>query len=234
MPLTSGSASVTRYRVRGSLPDSVRFLFVKGIRAHAFLPIDPNSDETDSIGWVAFDDREKSDLDLADVFMGDRLVLAMRHDTLKPAPKDVKILLAQKVRALEAETGNLLGRREKRLLKAQVVRELRRRIVPKVRTVEVTWDLGVHALIGIGRLHLWSVGSGANERFFDLFAKTFGATCGLDLEVEGPSTWANDEGVGALRPTPEFLFGFPGVRPGVVIRLEPAASGDDGEEGTSF
>jgi hypothetical protein len=215
--------TVRRYRVAGDLPRDVRSMFLRSVRAHSFAPIDPSSDEINAIGWVNSEDREDADLSLGKIMFGDALVLSMRHDTLKPPPREVAELARQKVRQVEAETGNPLGRRELRLVKATVERELRQRILPRIRTVDMAWDLGVHALTGgVGRLYFWSTGKTANENFLDLFVKTFTKPWGIEIQPEGPDRWARDAGLGSLggdpslQPTRELIFGFQGVRPGVL------------------
>src|SRR5204862_5392986 len=137
-------------------------------------------DEQQSAGWVSPLDPDDADLQLGRLMFGDRLVVSLRVDTLKAPQPEVKRQVTQRARAMEAETGNAIGRRELRLLKATIERELRARILPRVRVTDLAWDLGAHALKGHGRLYLWSTSKGTNEVFLDLFAKTFAKTFGLD------------------------------------------------------
>src|SRR5262245_42571760 len=115
-----GSITVRRYRVTGDLPRDVRSRFLKSLRAHAHAPIDPASDEQQSLGWVSSLDPEDPDLDLNKVLFGDRLVVSLRVDTLKPPQSEVRRQLTARARELEAETGNRPGRREMRVLKLTI------------------------------------------------------------------------------------------------------------------
>jgi DNA recombination-dependent growth factor C len=228
MGVIDGTISVRRYCVKGELPLEVRARFLKALRAHSFAPIDPNSDERQSVGWVNAEDPEDADLKLAHVFFGDILVAAMKVETLKAPPAEVKRQLKQRAREMEAETGNPLGRRELRLLKITIEKELRSRILPKYKVVDMAWDVANHALDGSeGQLYLWSTSKGHNETFLDLFAKTFGKSFGLDINPVGPGSMAHDYSEEPVDPTRELLFGFQGVRVGVLSE----GSESDSEEG---
>lgn len=227
MPVIRGPISVRRYRVRGELPRDVRSRFLKGIRAHAFEPIDPQSSEEAHAGWVSSMDEDQNDIQLGHIMFGDRLVVAMRFDTLNPPPKAVKKAVAARARAMEAESGNPVGRRELRMLKVVIETELKARMIPKSQVTDMAWDLGAHALSSPGRLYLWATSKSINERFLDLFAKTFGKNFGLELDPETPGRWAADrEGV-VVQPTREFLFGFQGTRPG--LNVEAAGANEETE-----
>jgi hypothetical protein len=248
MGVLRGTITVRRFRITGDLPRDVRARFLKAIRAHAYAPIDPTSDEQQAVGWVSSLDQDDADLSLNKLMFGDRLVVGLRVDTLKAPQPEVKRLVAQRAREMEQKSGNPLQRRELRLLKATIERELRERILPRVRVTDLAWDLGVHALKGHGRLYLWSTSKGQNELFLDLFAKTFAKSFGLEATPEGPGIWARDhlmrrpappaakgkrgqpredDDAEPLQPTRELLFGFQGVRPGVIDE----SGGRDREEG---
>jgi DNA recombination-dependent growth factor C len=211
MGALKGSISVRRYAVRDKLPDDARRKLLKGIRAHVFTPIDPRSDLDRSVGWVSMVDAEDVDLQPNQIFAvaegGEQLRLALRIDVLKPSAPDVRRQVETRALAIEAKEGRRVGKRERRELKAVVVAELRLRTPPRVRVVDVVWNLDTR------RIYLWSQVKSVNEAFLDLFARSFA----LDIEIEGPGRWAQaavgKKLLAGLEPTAELRFGFEGVRP---------------------
>lgn len=219
MSIATGAVTARRFIITGELPIDVRTRFLKAIRAHAFLPIDPNGDEERSAGWVRREDPDNGDVGIDDILLGDHLLLALRIDTLKPPAAEVRRLTAAKVKQLEIEGGRRLARREIKLVKANAIRELRARVLPRTTTIEADWDLGAHALATTqGRLRVWSLSKTGLEIFEEFFVKTFGKTYGLTLELEGPGRWAAAVVPAAqqIYPSPELMFGFQGTRPGVT------------------
>ncbi|MEO6952635.1 MAG: recombination-associated protein RdgC [Polyangia bacterium] len=211
MGALKGSISVRRYLVTDKLPADARKKLVRGLKAHAFTPIDPKTDVDRSIGWVSILDSEDTEL-VADSTLfvatgGEQLRVSMRMDVLKPSSAEVRRQLDTKVRAGEAEEKRKLTKRERRELKDEIARQLRLRTLPRVKTFDVVWNLDT------GRLYLWSQTKTVNEYFLDLFLRSFS----LKLTVEGPSLWARDvtdaTTLGKLEPTPELWMGFEGVRP---------------------
>jgi DNA recombination-dependent growth factor C len=211
MGALKGSISVRRYTVLDKLPDDARRKLLKGIRAHLFTPIDPRSELDRSVGWVSMLDSENVDLQPNDLFAvaegGEQLRLSLRIDVLKPSGADVRRQVNTRALALEAKEGRPLSKRERRELKAVVIAELRLRTPPRVRVVDVVWNLDTR------RIYFWSQVKSVNEGFLDLFVRSFG----MKLEVEGPSRWAQaavgKKLLAGLEPTAELRFGFEGVRP---------------------
>jgi len=206
-----GSISIRRYYVVDKLPSDARKKLVKGVRAHAFTPIEPRSDVERSVGWASIFDSDQTELDAADMLFvaggGEQLRLSMRVDVLKPNAAEVRRQLETKLRSVEAAQGRKPTKRERREMKEELSRQLRLRTLPRVRTFDVVWNLDTR------RLYLWSQTKGVNELFVELFLRSFA----LRLEVEGPSMWARKatdrKTLDALTPTTELWSGFAGVRP---------------------
>lgn len=211
MGALKGSIAVRRYVVLDPLPQNPRARLTKGLRAHAFMPLDPKSDQDKTFGWVSILDGDDADLHPEKVFFvapgGEQLRAALRTDVLKPPASEVRRQVAARGAEIEANEGRPLSRREKRLLKEEVSRELRLRAFPRVKIIDWVWDLDG------ARVYLWSQTKGANEVFLDQFTKSFG----LRIEVEGPARWAAElaepRRLQALEPTRELWLGFDGVRP---------------------
>jgi recombination associated protein RdgC len=213
MGLLSGSMALRRYRVMSTPPADFKELYEKAVRAHALVPLDPESGraEEKSIGWCSLFDENDLDLSFSKFHLDGRLVLSLRVDMLKPPAAEVKRLLKQRQREIEANRKEPLSASALRELKDMIVIDLRRRTPPKTRTVDMLWKLDEQ------RLYFFSHSKAMNEAFLALFAQTFN----LGIDIEGPGFWARtladkeklDKPLGKARPTIELLGGFVGLRP---------------------
>lgn len=219
MGALKGNVSVRRYRVAGPPPKDLARL-VKGVRAHVLIPIDPAGELERAHGWASIEDAQRTELTAESVFFGGgTLALALRVDTLKPPAALVKRLVERGLRAL----GRKPNRAETRAFKVEVIRDLRAKIFPSTRAIDLVWDLDA------GQVFFHSHAKGPNELALDLFKKSFG----LELEPDGPGEAAVRLGVRErLVPTPEMVHGFPGL-PGQTAANElhtddePAAKVDE-------
>jgi recombination associated protein RdgC len=211
MGALSGSISIRRYRVTDPLPADPRARLSRGLRSHGFTPLDPKGDVDKSVGWVSMLDYDDADLRADKLFFvasgGEQLRVALRIDVLKPPPAEVKRQLRARAAAMEAAEGRQLTRREKGVLKEEVVRQLRQSTLPRVKTIDMVWNLDS------GQLYFWSQTKSVNELFVNEFVRAFG----LRLDIDGPGRWTRRSGaaelLAKLEPTPELWQGFAGLRP---------------------
>lgn len=220
MGVLKGTITVRKYRVLDAIPESYNVRFLRGIRAHAFMPLDPKSEVDTASGWVSLDDPEDADFAPEKIFYDGQVRIALRVDKLKPPAPVVARELKKRIAQMEAEEGRVLARRERRLLKEEVVRGLRHRAFPSVKVVDVVWFTEDQ------RIYFWSTTKGMNEAFVDLFVKSFG----LKLDREGPGTLvAGLSNIKQLEPSRELWLGFEGVRP-LQSNTTDDDEGDEGEE----
>lgn len=213
MGLLSGSIALRRYRVLARPPADFRELYEKAVRAHALVPLDPESgqNEQKSVGWCSVFDEHDLDLSFSKFYHDGRIMLSLRIDTLKPPTDEVRRLLKQRQREIEASRKEPMSASALRELKDMIVIDLRRRTPPKVKAVDVLWHLDEQ------RLYFLSHSKAMNEAFLRLFAETFN----LGLDIEGPGFWASqmaaaddmEKALKKTRPTIELLGGFVGLRP---------------------
>ncbi len=213
MGALAGSIALRRYRVLGAPPADFQESYEKSVRAHALVPVDPSRNEDRSIGWCSLHDEGDLELSFSKFYLDGRILLSLRVDVLKPPAAQVKRLLQQRQRELEAQRHAPLSAGALRDLKAILVAELRQKTPPKTKTVDMIWETEAQ------RLYFFSHSKGLNETFVGLFAQTFN----LPIDLEGPGFWASqlaeDEpalqaALKGARPTPELLQGFIGLRPG--------------------
>jgi recombination associated protein RdgC len=197
MGALQGTVTVRRYLVRGDRPkDTNRIL--KGIRAHVLIPIDPRSDVEKVAGWASLQDPTDLELTAENAFAGSTVCLALRVDTLAAPAAVVKRLVAEKLK----QSGRRPSRAEKQAARDEVKKSLRSRYLPTMRAIDLVWQTDT------GQVWFWSTAKGANEIVIDLFARSFG----LELVPHGPALFAGRGAVpAATEPTPELVFGFPGL-----------------------
>src|SRR5215470_4553851 len=197
MGALQGTVTVRRYVVRGDRPKDTQKL-LKGARAHALVPIDPRSDVEKVAGWAAIADPTDVDLTAEKIFFGTTVALALRVDTLGAPAAVVKRLVAEKLR----QSGRRPSRAEKQAAKEEVKKSLRSRYLPTMRATDLVWQTDTNLV------HLWSHAKHVNDVAVDLFARSFG----LDLVPLGPGLVAGRGAIpSGLEPTPELIFGFPGL-----------------------
>jgi DNA recombination-dependent growth factor C len=170
------------------------------IRLRAMRPLTADESDAERSGWCVLGEPLDTSMPAARVFLDGYVNLGFRTDRWAiPGP-----LLRAKLREAEAahlaRTGReRLGRAERAELKDFVVRELRKKLVPSTRAVDLSWSLDE------GVVRFFSHAAKTTAAMLDLFEKTFG----FELVAESPYTLAQrlvraDEDRGtweALEPT---------------------------------
>ena len=219
MGVFKGSITVRRYVVRGDQPKE-RARLVKGIRAHAIVPIDPKSDIEKIHGWACAENLDDTDLTSDKIFFGGTLALTVRIDTLRPPASVVKRLVLERLRA----DGRKPNRAEQRALKEEVTKSLRNRYLPIQRGYDLVWQ------VDAGVVYFWSHAKHTNELAIDLFFKSFA----LELVQNGPALVLGKDAIPRhLVATPEMIAGFPGL-PGRATAMEYEDEDDEVQSEEAF
>jgi hypothetical protein len=143
MGLLSGSASYTRFYVRGDAPSgNYRLEFEKAVAHECFRPLAPEDEEDERVGWCSVRDPFVTDVSGEDFLTSDHLHLGLRIDRWKVPRNLFKAHYAVAERELMDELGvGRLSRSQKEDLKVFVTRGLRKKTIPSMRHVEMSWDL---------------------------------------------------------------------------------------------
>ncbi|MCA9613755.1 MAG: hypothetical protein H6722_33380 [Sandaracinus sp.] len=188
MSALSGSLSYARFFVsrpghegeplpRGFLDDSY-----EKVLHHAMRPLDPDEPESERSGWCTLGDPLDVTMPKDRIYLEGFVNLGFRTDRWAiPGP-----LLRTRVRQAELAYREQKGRerlskRERAELKEVVTRELRKKLVPTTRAVDLTWSLDE------GVVRFFSHTAGAMLAMCELFQKTFG----IELVAESPYTLAS-------------------------------------------
>ena len=167
---------------------------------HAMRPLVADEPDAERSGWCVLGDPLDVSLPRERIYLDGYLNLGFRTDRWAiPGP-----LLRTKVRQAEAaylekKGRERLGRRERAEIKEVVTRELRKKLVPSTRVVDLSWSLEE------GVVRFFSHTERATLAMIDLFQRTFG----IELVPESPYTLAARLGLGeeeaqaweALEPT---------------------------------
>jgi DNA recombination-dependent growth factor C len=191
-----GGLTYRQYFVRGELPADWRDRFAERLREHAFKPVEPASEEERALGWCSPHFPLDVDLHEGIYLHNEYLVLSVRIDTLKVPGPILKIYTEAECRRTMAEQKvDSLNRYQRAEIKDRVTQELRRKILPSIKTVDMVWSLHT------GRVRFWSGNTKLNEEFQELFEQTF------------------ELGLGADTPYTAAAFGILGVPEDVVEKL---------------
>jgi DNA recombination-dependent growth factor C len=214
MPALSGSLSYQRFFVdavllRDAWPGKAGQPWSAArshdaILAHAMRPLDPKEPDAERSGWCVMGDPMDLALDRSRVYLDGFLNLGLRTDRWAIP----SALFKTRVREVEAQEKvrrerERLGRREKAEIKELVTRELRKKLLPSIRAVDLSWSLEENVV------RFFTHSKKTTDVMLDLFQKTFGVA----LVAESPYSLGERIGFSdaqlqaweALEPTSLFL-----------------------------
>lgn len=175
MGLLSSSATFVRYAVQGELPPNFLEFAAGRIAQNAYRDIDDNYEER-SVGWVSVMNMFDSTFEYASFVIGDRIVLTLRVDERKVAPKVLKkFTLKEEARLLKERQIPKLSRAQKLEIKENIKLMLLKKAVPVPATYDVCWNLSE------GTLLFFSTSLKAQTELEDFFKKTFDLSLRLQI-----------------------------------------------------
>lgn len=143
MGLLSGSASFVRYKVVGEMPGNFWDFAGEKVALHAFRDIDDNYEER-SVGWVSVANMFDSSFQYASYGVGDYIVLTLRIDERKVAPRVLKKFCLKEEERLKKERQiPKLSRAQKLDIKENVRLMLLKKAVPGPATYDLCWNLAI-------------------------------------------------------------------------------------------
>ena len=168
MSLLAASATITRYRVEGEIPESLLELIRERLQYNRFPEIEDPAAEFVS-GWTPFENHYISDFSESDIVIGTSVLFCLRIDKKSVPAKIVKKHLALKMRErLLDDAKEFLSKSEKKALKEDVVADLMLRMPSTPNLYDVLWH--------VERNEVWffTGQKAANEELETLFSKSFG------------------------------------------------------------
>lgn len=164
-----GSLSYKIFHVQGEIQDDWKERYIERIQANAFTPLTPEHEDGISEGWVPIDRPLQLEFDLYSVLFDHFINLGFRQDRYSIPKALLKAHVAEAEREYMRENDKTeLSKFERDDIKAMVELELREQQLPKMRIIDVSWDLRS------GRVRFWSQANKLCETFQGYFEDTFG------------------------------------------------------------
>ncbi len=150
-----------RFAVVGTLPNNLIENFERALSVRRFVPLHPEGKDSETAGWVSVQNPYlDDDRILNDQFLfQERVVLGYREDKISYPKALLRDLVELRLKEFPDKN--------RQVVESAVISELRQRILPKSKIVEVLWDLSR------SELRLFARGQGLVERFEKLFEQTF-------------------------------------------------------------
>jgi recombination associated protein RdgC len=179
MSALSGSLSYQRFFVETKLPRDFVSKSHEAILKHALKPLHPNEPDAERSGWCVMGEPMDIELDRSRLYLDGFLNLGLRTDKWAIP----SALFKTRLREVEAQEKarrerDRLGRREKAEIKELVTRELRKKLLPSIRAVDLSWSLEENVV------RFFTHSKKTTDTMIDLFQKTFG----FELVPESPFT----------------------------------------------
>lgn len=177
MGALSGSLSYTRFFVEGELPHDHRNIFAEAVQHRAFEPLTSESDDEERVGWCSIEHPLDTEFDVDKLFYNEYLNVALRMDKWRLPGALLKAYCTEAERAYMHKHGKTkLRRGEKDDIKAVVTADLKARLLPSMKTIDVSWN--THT----GVVRFWNQSGKTCEQFQEFFEETFR----LRLVAENP------------------------------------------------
>lgn len=165
----SGALTTTAYYIAGDVPDGFRDTYIEALSKFRFKEIDLALDQDESLGWVSISDPFDTDFNLNKVLWGSYLMVTIRHDAIRLPANAFKLHLQRRVQEYLLETGKeRISKPEKEELKDVLEHELKKRVLPAIKTFDLVWNIDRH------QAWFFTQNKKMNELFVDMFEETFG------------------------------------------------------------
>ena len=168
MGFISGSASVTRFLISGSLSENYTDEFPERISRYSFRDLDESSDEERSTGWVNIMDMFDSQFIGKDFFFDPYIALSWRVDVRNVPGRALKQYSRKAEEEIKRmEDAEYLSKRQRQEIREGVLIQLRKRAIPRSHTYDMVWNLNT------GMVMFGSLSNRICGEFAEFFFKTF-------------------------------------------------------------
>ena len=163
-----GNLTYKLFFVEGDIPDSWKDHYLKQIDHLRFVPLTPEGEAEESIGWVEVERPLRSDFTLSKVVYNDFINLGFRRDKYSIPSALLKAHLGEATHAYkEQNKKERLTKFEREDIKAMVQKRLKEQSLPTMKVVDMSWDMNN------GRVRFWSQSNALIEIFQEYWEDTF-------------------------------------------------------------
>lgn len=178
-------------------PSDIKRWLIRGLKAHAFEPIDRRSEDDRAVGFVELENADAVEFSTSRLFYGEYALFSFRIDSLKVPAAAMKAELAKWTANFEGENDRPPSRGEKTQAKAQIRQMLRTRATPRTAVLDVSWNQKTQ------QAQIWA----ASRKTVDEIVVALESALGLKFIGLTPAAIAQMSGIdeGALAPTAELI-----------------------------
>ncbi|MFK7991229.1 MAG: hypothetical protein AB8I08_34755 [Sandaracinaceae bacterium] len=181
-----GSITYSQFFVRGDLPADYQSRYPDPIAARVFRELDPAEEAEYRVGWCSIEDPFDLELTQEKVFFNGYLNLGFRIDTWRIPRSLFKGAFRDAERQyLATQAAEKLTRAQKKDLEAVVVSQLKRKLVPAMKVIDLSWGLDE------GTVRFFQQSPKTHALMEELFEQTFG----LELVPAGAYVNAEQQGL---------------------------------------
>lgn len=214
MSATTGSLSYQRFFVETKLPRDFVARAHDAIQKQVMRPLTADEPDAERSGWCLMGDAMDLELDRERVFLDGFLNLGLRTDRWAIPAALLKTRLREAEARQRGKKGReKLGKREKAELKEVVTRELRKKLLPSIRVVDLSWSLEDNVI------RFFTHNKKASAVLLQLFQKTFG----FEPVPESPFTLGRRLGLDAAE-----LAAWEALEPTSLLVEEPVPAAPGG------
>jgi recombination associated protein RdgC len=200
MPVTRGAVTFSRFRAESAgdgFPQDLKRWLTKGLKAHAFEPIDRKGQEERAAGFVELKNPDAAEFPTGALFHGEYALFGFRVDQLKVPASVVRSELNKWAAQFEKDKGRPPSRVEKAEARGNIEHLLRARATPRTKVHDVSWNLKTH------QLQVWA----ASRKAVDEVLLSLEGSLSVKLQPLVPTSFAAQAGIPdeALGPTPELI-----------------------------
>lgn len=185
MAIFNGSMNYLRYDVVGELKQPQVEHLESALGLRRFVSLRPEGEDLESIGWVPLQRPFVDEVPLTNNYFlfSERVVFGFREDKIVLPRPMLKDLVQHRLEQHSKNSGEEPSLQTKHAVELAVRAELRMKLLPKTRIVDVMWDLSRR------ELRFFARGQGLTERFVEFFEESFE----LKLELHDFSNMAMRE-----------------------------------------
>ncbi len=199
MPVLRGAVTFSRFRAEPAkeAPSDIKRWLTRGLKAHAFEPIDRKTEEERAAGFVELENADSSEFPTSRLFYGEYALFAFRIDTIKVPAAALKAEMTKWAAAFEKENDRPPSRGEKNQFKGEVRQMLRNRATPRTHLLDVSWNLKTQ------QVQIWA----ASRKVVDEICVALESALGVKFIGMTPADAARTAGIdeAALGPTAELI-----------------------------
>ena len=164
-----GGLTYRQYRVKERLPAQWQSRVLQGVVNNIARDLKPSEEETRHIGWCDAHFVLDTEVTLESCIYNEYVLLGMRVDSLNVPKGLLNIYCEAEERKVRKELKKeALSRYEKAEIREQIEEQLKRRLLPSIRSTEMVWNWES------GMVRFFSTNKSLNEEFMELFEESFG------------------------------------------------------------